>query len=132
MHQKKKGERAQVEGIAGTMRCRSSPRLAPRSLLLRVLLLPQITAVSSWYDGIPSCDGPCPRYDNDGVCNVPGPCAAGTDCADCQTAFPTMEIVAACLSFGVSILLLALVCYYQKVWQAHAFHGRLPSSSASA
>ena len=73
-------------------------------------------SVCASYNGIPGCDGPCPLYDNDGVCNVPGPCVSGTDCADCQTIFPIFEIVAACLSFSLVLIILGTVCYYQRLW----------------
>lgn len=46
-----------------------------------------------------SCTGRCDFYENDGVCNVPKPCPQGTDCDDCMTFFPGLEVANVILSF---------------------------------
>lgn len=55
------------------------------------------------------CDGDCPRYENDGVCNVPNPCPVGTDCADCRTAYPSLQLASTVLSFVLMLLVLLLI-----------------------
>lgn len=57
-----------------------------------------------------TCDKKCPNYENDGVCNVPNPCPIGSDCADCMTLFPTIQLVATIVSFLMLATLLSVVC----------------------
>ena len=58
-----------------------------------------------------TCNGPpCIGYENDGVCNVPEPCNPGSDCADCMTLFPTLQLAACATSFVMLILLLSVIC----------------------
>lgn len=57
------------------------------------------------------CNGTCPGFENDGVCNVPNPCRPHTDCADCRTLFPTYELASFLLSLASTVLLgVAIAC----------------------
>ena len=64
----------------------------------------------------------CHGYENDGVCNVPRPCAIGSDCADCKTLFPTYQLVTTIVSFLMMVLLLVIVCIRLCTNQAKRSH----------
>ena len=65
------------------------------------------------------CTGVCtnPIYENDGVCNVPQPCAVGTDCADCKTDFPTIPLITTCMSGLLFVFTLVTICLRFRVFR---------------